>query len=129
MQDLSNWPQLVALREQHLLVYNTSNVANTKRFLFQVWEALYQHFEQYLELPRALCDSDEKPNKGSKCTARDYLETRYQQICSPTLCADWSVECVILGGMFAIHTSPKYCSTMKQYTIMLVLRFLYHYVQ
>ena len=44
--------------------------------------------EQYLELPRALCDSNGMPNKGNKSTARDYLDNRYQSICSSTLPTD-----------------------------------------
>ena len=85
--------------------------------------------EQYIELPRALCDSDGMPNTGIKYTARDYLETRYQQLCSSQLPSDWIVECVIIDGMFLIHTPPKDRSTMRQYAVMLIQRFIYHYIQ
>ena len=86
--------------------------------------------EQYLELPRALCDSGGMSNKGNKwSTARDYLDNRYQSICSSTLPTDWSTECVIFDGMFMIHSMPKDGSTMRQYAIMLVQRFMYHYIQ
>ena len=45
--------------------------------------------EQYLELPRALCDAEGMPNKGSKSTGEDYLENRCQSIHSSTLPTGW----------------------------------------
>ena len=85
--------------------------------------------EQYLELPRALCDAQGMPNKGNKSTAKDFLENRYQSIHSSTLPADYSIECVIFDGMFMLHSNPKDGSTMRQYAIMLIQRFMYYYIQ
>ena len=85
--------------------------------------------EQYLELPRALYNKDGMPNKGNKCSTRDLLETRYQHICTPKLLTDWSLECVVIDGIFMIHTPPKDGSTMKQYAVTLIQKFLYHYIQ
>ena len=62
--------------------------------------------EQYLELPRVLCDAQGIPNKGNKSTARDYFENRYPAVSSPTLPADWNIECVMFDGMLMIHSNP-----------------------
>ena len=59
--------------------------------------------QQYLELPRAIADGGGLPNKGTKSTARDFLEARYTTITTPSLPLGWNPECVLFDAIFWLH--------------------------
>ena len=63
--------------------------------------------EQYIELPRALCDANGVLNKGQKSVAIKFYETRYnskEDVLTSTL--PWCPDTVIMEGMFLIM-NPK----------------------
>ena len=82
--------------------------------------------EQYIELPRALCDTNGVLNKGQKSVATKFYETRYnseQDIFTSTL--PWCPDTVIMEGMFLINTTPLHShKTMAHYATFLMKRFI-----
>ena len=68
-------------------------------------------------------------NKGTKSTARDFLEARYTTITTPSLPAGWNPECVLFDAMFWLHTSPKKGCTMGQHALTLFQTKLFYYIQ
>ena len=87
--------------------------------------------EQYIELPRAICNPSGIPNKGQKSYATKWLENRYKDLVANHLPVGWIPESVILEGMFMINVSPlRSHHTMKEYTQFLLRRYaLPHFVK
>ena len=87
--------------------------------------------EQYIELPRAICNPSGIPNKGQKSYATKWLENRYKDLVANHLPVGWIPESVILEGMFMINVSPLGSHhTMKEYTQFLLRRYaLPHFVK
>ena len=69
-----------------------------------------------------------KPNKGTKSTARDFLETRYTTIAASSLPAGWNPECVLFDAMFWLHTPPKKGCTMGQHVLTLFQTKVFHHI-
>ena len=83
--------------------------------------------EQYIELPRALCDVESAPIRGQKSTVTKFYEKRYQNTNLITHCFGslWTAEVVIMEGMFIINTKPLNChKTMEEYGHFLIRRFI-----
>lgn len=71
--------------------------------------------EQYTVLPRALCDSEGIPHKGSKKNWTDKLQSRYS-IVTHNLPLNWTPEAVLLDGMFFINITPlRQTQTIQDY--------------
>ena len=87
--------------------------------------------EQYIELPRAICNPHGIPNKGQKSYATKWLENRYKGLVINNLPVGWIPESVVLEGMFMINVSPLASHhTMKEYTQFLLRRYaLPHFVK
>ena len=80
--------------------------------------------EQYLELPRAICDPNGLPHKGQKSYATTFLEKRYKNVITSALPAGWVADSVVLEGMFLINATPLVThKTMKDYSNFLIRRF------
>ena len=64
--------------------------------------------EQYIELPRAICDVNAAPVKGQKSTATKLYEARYTNSDLITHSFDnmHTAEAVIMEGMFLINMKP-----------------------
>ena len=64
--------------------------------------------EQYSELPRALCDEDGNPHKGTKSAWTDKLFIRYQKTDPPVFTTTLPLppQVVIIDAMFVINTRP-----------------------
>ena len=83
--------------------------------------------EQYIELPRAICDTESAPIKGQKSTVTKFYQTRYKNSNFITHCFEstWTAETVIIEGMFIINTKPLNCHrTMEEYGHFLIRRFV-----
>ena len=81
--------------------------------------------EQYLELPRAICDPHGNPHKGQKSYTTKWLERRYKDITISKLVAGWVANAVVLEGMFLINTTPLGTHTsMLDYATFLLRRFV-----
>ena len=79
--------------------------------------------EQFLELPRAFCDSSGVPNKGQKSSTTKWLEKRYQTIIVNRLPKGWIPDAVIIDGIFVINTAPLNTHhSMKEYSTYLIRR-------
>ncbi len=77
--------------------------------------------EQYLELPRAICDPNGTPHKGQKSYTTKWLEKR---IILNNMPSGWKPNTVVLEGMFLINVTPLGThSTMKEYADFLIRRF------
>lgn len=84
--------------------------------------------EQYIQLPRAICDLNSNPNKGQKSLTTKFYLTRYEDslnlVCS-SLPKQWIPTTVIIEGMFIIRTSPLHSHrTMAEYTLFLMRRYI-----
>ena len=81
--------------------------------------------QQYLELPRAICDPIGNPNKRQKSYTTKWLEKRYTSIVSNMLPNMWVAHVVVLEGMFIINTSPLSThKNMCEYARFLLRRFV-----
>ena len=87
--------------------------------------------EQYLELPRALADSNGIPQKGQKSTVTSFSQTKYgEKVISNTFPPGWLPNSVILEGMFLINTTPlRTHSSMLEYTTFLLSRYAGWYLK
>ena len=88
--------------------------------------------EQYVELPRALCDIDGKSTTGQKSLATGFYQTRYKE--TPFIFNafpdNWIPNSVIIDGMFLINTRPLGChKTMADYGAFLLKRFVSPYLR
>ena len=80
--------------------------------------------EQFLELPRAIADSNGIPQKGQKSTSTSFFQTRYgEEVILYKFPQGWLPHSVILEGMFLINTTPlKIHSCMLEYTTFIFAR-------
>lgn len=88
--------------------------------------------EQYIELPRSLCDNDDMPTSGQKSIITDYYKGRYKDInlISNSFPPDWVPDSVILEGMFLINTRPLSSDkTMADYGTFILKRFIKPYLK
>ena len=88
--------------------------------------------KQYSVYPRAICDADGNPHKGSKSTWTSKVEGRYGSqlpVILNHLPPQWSAQAVLIDGMFIINTTPlRKNKTIFDYSLMLYYRFIdYHY--
>ena len=60
--------------------------------------------EQYIELPRAIADSNGMPHKGDKSNARRFFEKRYNTGSEHMYV--FGPDTIIYDGMFLIQTIP-----------------------
>ena len=67
-------------------------------------------FQQCIELPRAIANSDGQPTKGAKSNTTKVYEKRYEHASPPVFHAsfptDWRPDAVIMEGMFLINITP-----------------------
>ena len=82
--------------------------------------------EQYIELPRAIADSNGMPHKGDKSNARRFLEKRYNMESAEMYA--FGPDTVIYDGMFIIQTIPIPNTTMEDYVKLLINRFVKHHI-
>ena len=79
---------------------------------------------QFNELPRALCDAEGMPHKGSKANSIKYYKNRFK-IITNTLPSDWNPDIVILEGMFLINSTPLHQhKTFLDYVNFLISRWI-----
>ena len=72
---------------------------------------------QFIEQPRALVDTNNKPTKGQKSNMTQNLVARYPSIISQNVPDGWTPELVIL---FLVHVKPFGTNnTFKDYTMLL----------
>ena len=99
------------------------------------WNAQGQSskWEQYLELPRAICTPNGEPHKGQKSYTTKFLEKRYQAraVIVSMFPGGWIPDTVVLEGMFLINTTPLAThATMKDYVLFILRRFAFpHFVK
>ena len=80
---------------------------------------------QFIEQPRALVDTNNKPTKGQKSNLTQHLVARYPTVITQNLPEGWTPEVVILDGMFLLHVKPfGNGSTFKNYAMLLLRRFV-----
>ena len=80
--------------------------------------------EQYLELPRAICNPHGNPHKGQNSFTTKWLEKRYKGLTVTQLPDGW-VPNVVLEGMFLINTVPLGThSKMQEYATFLLRCFV-----
>ena len=86
--------------------------------------------EQYIELPRAICNRSGIPNKGQKSYTTKWLENRYKNLVVNQLPMGWIPDSVVHVGN-AINVSPLGShNTLKEYTQFLLRRYaLPHFVK
>ena len=84
------------------------------------------HCEQYIELPRAIANSNGMPHKGDKSNARRFLEKRYNMESAEMYA--FGPDTVIYDGMFIIQTIPIPNTTMEDYVKLLLNRFVKHHI-
>ena len=84
------------------------------------------HCEQYIELPRAIANSNGMPHKGDKSNARWFLEKRYNMESAEMYA--FGPDTVIYDGMFIIQTIPIPNTTMEDYVKLLLNRFVKHHI-
>ena len=73
--------------------------------------------QQYIELPRAISDSNGNLHKDQKSYTTKWLENRYKNLVCNQLPGGWVPDVVVLEGMFMINTPPLTThSTMKDYS-------------
>ena len=67
-----------------------------------------QDLDQFLQLPRALCNADGIPEKGVKSHASSFFRISYPDAFSVHLPLDTNnpYTCYIIDGMFIINTVP-----------------------
>ena len=73
--------------------------------------------EQYIELPRAICDVESAPIRGQKSTVTKFYKARYKNSSFITHCFEspWTAELVNMEGMLIINTKPLNChKTMEE---------------
>ena len=84
--------------------------------------------EQYSVYPRAICDIDGNPHKGSKSTWTTRIESRYGNqlpVLFNHLSAQFFPQVVLIDGMFIINTTPlRKNKTLFDYSLMLYNRFI-----
>ena len=85
--------------------------------------------EQYSLLPRAICDENGNPHKGSKAIWKEKLKQRYSSCTTPVvldnLPPEWTPQIAIIEGMFLIHCKPlRTAKTINDYALFLFDRFL-----
>ena len=88
--------------------------------------------EQYIELPRALCDVNGSPIKGQKSVATKFYLARYRDIdlVSHVIPNNWVPTAVILEGMFIINTKPLHSQKiMAHYGSFIIRRFIIPFFQ
>ncbi len=88
--------------------------------------------EQYSLYPRALCDENGLPLKGSKSLWKDKLRKRYSkpQVVFETLPNGWIPQAVIIDGMFLINCKPlRSTATLKEYAKYIFNSFLLPHYQ
>ena len=84
--------------------------------------------EQFLELPRALCDSNGQPNKGQRSYSTKWLENRYQNMFINCLPPGWKPDSILIDGMFLINSAPLNTHhIMKDYCTFLIKRHIVHW--
>lgn len=87
--------------------------------------------EQYIDLPRALCDLDNLPTKGQKSMATHFYQARYKgtELIAHSFPENWTADSIILEGMFLINTKPlPIHKTLAGYANFIMSRFvLPHY--
>ena len=80
---------------------------------------------QFIEQPRALVDTNNKPTKGQKSNMTQNLVARYPSIISQSVPDGWTPELVVLDGMFLVHVKPFGTNnTFKDYSMLLLRRFV-----
>ena len=80
---------------------------------------------QFIEQPRALVDTNNKPTKGQKSNITQTLVARYPSMIIQRVPDGWTPELVILDGMFLVHVKPfGTSSTFRDYTLLLLRRFV-----
>lgn len=85
--------------------------------------------EQYSQYPRAICDENGLPQKGTKSVWKDKLKKRYpgpnMQVVFDMLPSQWIPDAVILDGMFLINCKPlRTTATIKDYGLFMFDTFL-----
>ena len=83
--------------------------------------------EQYSPHPRAICDENGLPLKGSKSVWKDKLKKRYSepQVVFEVLPRGWIPQAVVFDGMFLINCKPlRSIGTLKEYGKFLFNNFL-----
>ena len=80
--------------------------------------------EQYLELPRAIADTNEIPQKGQKSTSTSFYFKKYgETVIATKFPPGWLPHSVILEGMFLINTTPLGVhKCMLEYTHFILVR-------
>ena len=86
---------------------------------------------QFVEKPRAICDSNNMPHKGAKWVMYDIFDKRYGSkfdIVTCTPCLPLTEACFIAEGMNIIYTSPlRLFKTFSDYAAFLVARWILPY--
>lgn len=88
--------------------------------------------DQYIEHPRAQCDTEGQPLKGQKSVVTKYYTARYssESLIIHSFPCNWQPESVIIEGMFLIHTKPLSShATMNDYGSFLLRRFILPHFQ
>ena len=86
---------------------------------------------QFVEKPRAICDSNNMPHKGAKWLVYDIFDKRYGSkfdivTCKPSV--PFAQACFIAEGMNIIYTSPlRQFKTFSDYASFLVARWILPY--
>ena len=102
-----------------------------KRLLYcQTTNADTVPHEQYLELPRAISDSNGVPQKEQKSVSTSFYQNTYgDKVISNKFTAGWLPNTVILEGMFLINTTPLRTHTiMLEYTNFILIRYAGRYL-
>ena len=90
-------------------------------------QPIHELEEQLIELPLAICDSNENTNKGQKSYSTKHYEARYHDAI-PTIfdCKrPWTPEVIIMEGMFLINVTPlNQHKTLPDYCKFLMERFI-----
>jgi hypothetical protein len=80
--------------------------------------------EQYLELPRAIADTNGIPHKGQKSATTTFFPKKYgEEVILNKFPPGWIPHSAILEGMFLINTTPlNIHSCMIEYTTFIFVR-------
>lgn len=98
-----------------------SEIERERKIQLEVWKKRVAHaattgvqlstsYEQCLELPRAIANTDGTPTKGAKSNTTNIFQKRYEKadppIIVPSLKPGWIPHAVIMEGMFLINITP-----------------------
>lgn len=88
--------------------------------------------EQYIALPRALCDIDGMPVSGQKSLITNFYKRRYgdMDLIMDSFPSNWAPDTVILEGMFLVNIKPlSMHKTMAHYGDFLLKRYVKPYLK